>query len=969
MRRSETENGRLEDRAQNLNQLLMVALTAHRKRSCFRVKRGNQYRPVRFREVEELAFGVASYLREHGIEVGDRVGLAAESSVEWMATYLGCLLRGAIAVPLRPSTPAEDMCFLLQDAEAKAVLLQDEEQLQSVVEHAGNLPVLTQALLVGEAAATTLTTTSFNSLRKETLAAAELDQLRSAAEAVAPEAVASIQYTAQETGHPRGAVFEHRQRVETMRLLSEWMSFDRDDQAFSVLPWAYPPSLLFSLRCLLSGVPNVLAESRDKAFENMRQTSPTVAMVTPYGLERFYNEVMGTVGNLPRSRRDVFRWALSIGREYRAAGAAGTAELREGYARADRTFFSQIRAELGGRLQRVYTVGAPLSPHVAEFAEAIGLEPLGLYSLTEAGGFPTINRPGTRCPGTCGQVGSGYQIRIADDDEVLVRSAAVMRGFWRQPETTTKILESDGWLHTGDLGRFDQEGNLHLIGHKESLFVLSTGRTVMPTTVENELVASPLVARAVVFGEGRSYVTALVLPDLTAVATQLRERGGELASPELTPAHPRVVELLEQVREQANQRLGSWERVERLHLLDEPLSQDTGELSLSMALNRQVVADRYVAQIDAMYPHPTRLEEGQVTQVQLAPDQLQELFEKQDILDAWMADAGIGFLFDVARLQHIHPPSMVHICETAASVAQMQSEERALSTALIVGDLTRIGRILPESEIQLQRYDHIRRMRQVVITLAEMVDGLVLGFAIDQHGYVRGIHKLDVALDDASVSAGFGGGADTDYLLGPQFRHHAAISRKCGAMVFFVPNGGRQVRVFSQGKLIGRYANGNWSSESMDHVDRALRGLAEDDQCDLGLLQRLVRCAFLMSEENLGAIFLIGNADLILQQSDPPAVSAFATIVSTHLDRLTDPELINFARQDGATVIDSDGRFRSCKVLLRPAAETKAEIRPHQGARHSSAAKMSAEADCLAICVSQDGPITGYKGGKRVFSL
>ncbi len=188
-------------------------------------------------------------------------------------------------------------------------------------------------------------------------------------------------------------------------------------------------------------------------------------------------------------------------------------------------------------------------------------------------------------------------------------------------------------------------------------------------------------------------------------------------------------------------------------------------------------------------------------------------------------------------------------------------------------------------------------------------------------------------------------------------------------MVFFVPNGGRQVRVFSDGQLVGRYANGNWSSERMPRVDQALERLATEGDYDLALLRRLLRCAFKMSEQNLGAIFLVGDADQVLEHSDPPAVSAFATIVGTRLSRLSDRELINFAKQDGATVLDSNGRFRSCKVLLRPAAETQADIGPDQGARHSSAAKMSAEVGCLAICVSQDGPITAYEGGRRVFSL
>ncbi len=704
--------------------------------------------------------------------------------------------------------------------------------------------------------------------------------------------------------------------------------------------------------------------------------------------ERFSGRVLGGLSRLPRFRRDVFRWALSIGKQYRAAGESGTAELREGYARADRTFFSQIRAELGGRLARVYSVGAPLPPHVAEFAEAIGIEPVSLYSMTEAGGFPAISRPGAHCPGTCGRVGAGYQVRIADDGEVLVRGETVMREVWQRPEKTQQAMTRGGWLHTGDLGRFDQEGNLYLTGHKQSRFVLSTGRTVTPTAVENALVASPLIAQAIAFGDGRPYVTALVVPDLTAVAAVLQDGGTGVAgrasgvAPEarpapvvpggrITAADPRVVgppeggrveRLLDRVREEVNRELDGWQRVEQLTLLDEPLSEAAGELNVSMTANRQVVAERYAEKIDAMYPHAARLEQEQVTQVQLEPEQLRELFEKQDILDAWLADAGIGFLFEIARAQAIHPPSMVHICETAAAVAQMQSEERPLSTALIVGDPSRIGRILPESEIQLQRYDHIRRMRRVVIALAEMVDGLVLGFVLDQHGYVRGIHKLEVALDA-------GASGDASYLLGPQFRQHAAISRRCGAMVFFVPNGGRQVRVFSSGRLVGRYANGYWSTESVERVDQALERLARDHGYDLALLRRLLRCAFRMSEDNLGAIFLVGDAEAVLKQSDPPAISAFANIGSAPVDSLSDSELINFAKQDGATVIDSGGVFRSCKVLLRPAAETKADIGTDKGARHSSAAKMSVEAGCLAITVSQDGPITAYEGGRRVFSL
>lgn len=952
----------MSEQAQNLNQIFLVALSAYAEETCLQIKRGSRYRPVRFSEVADTAFRVAAFLHRERAVAGERVVIAAPNSKQWIACYFACQLCGAVVVPVRYGAQSEEIGFILEESQPRVVMAQGAEELKVLDGGAERWQEMHSVLVVERAKSVCFATTSVASLNRPD--EAERDRILREAEAVAGEAVASIQYTADETGQLRGAVFTQRQRVESLRQLGEWVPIDRDDLAFSVLTWGYAPSLLFTLRCLVAGVPSVLAESRELAFENLRESSPTLAMVTPYGLERFYNQVMSTVSQLSRSRRDVFRWALSIGREYRAAGPAGPAELREGYARADRTFFSQIRAELGGRLRRIFSVGAPLSPHVRDFAEAIGLEPMALYGLTEAGGFPAIQRPGSTCPATCGQVGTGYQIRIADDDEVMVRGDAVMKEYWRRPEETHEVLDADGWLRTGDLGRFDPEGNLHLTGHKRSLFVLSTGRTVTPTAVENAWVADPLVAQAVVFGEGRPYVTALIVPDLTAVASRLRESGLEVKDGSISIEDPEVVELFESLRGSVNEQLGSWEKVERLTLLAEPLSESTGELSVSMTLHRQVVGERHRAKIDAMYPYSGALDRRQVTQVQLDPEQLRELFEKQDILDAWMADAGIGFLFEIAREQRIHPPSMVHICEIAAAIAQMQSEEKALSTALIVGDPARIGRVLPESEIQLQRYDHVRRMRQVVITLAEMVDGLVLGFVLDQNGYLRGIHKLEVALDDPTASQ-----VGVSDLLGPQFRRHAAISQRCDAMVFFVPNGGRQVRVFSQGRLIGRYASGNWSAESLDRVDGALRSLAEGDAYGLRLLQRLMRCAFRMSEENLGAIFIVGDAEAILKLSDPPAVGAFANILSAPVKRLSDSELINFAKQDGATVIDAKGHFRACKVLLRPAAETEADIGADKGARHSSAAKMSAEIGCLAICVSQDGPITAYEGGRQVFSL
>jgi len=576
-----------------------------------------------------------------------------------------------------------------------------------------------------------------------------------------------------------------------------------------------------------------------------------------------------------------------------------------------------------------------------------------VYSLTESGGFPAVSLPGSSRSNACGKTSTGFKIRIADDGEVLIQGETVIHRYWQNPEKTEQAIDADGWLHSGDIGHFDTDKFLHITGRKRHLMVLSTGRKIAPVAIENALTASPFVTQAAIFGEGKPYVSAMIVPDLKTLSTYFKDDGEVVAS----TGHPRVKALLDEVIGEINSKLDRWEQIREYNLLDQALSQDTGELTPSMKISRHVVAERYASQIEAMYPITMHLEEKEVTQVQVDPAHLRGLLEKESILDAWMSDAGIEFLFDLARVRKIDAPSMVNICDTAASIAQMENEEKPLSTALIVGDPVRIGRVLPPSQIQLLSQDHIRRMRKTLVTLSKMVDGIVLGYVVDRYGYVRGVHKLEI---DLKETPGF---------LGPQFRHHAAISEKCDAVVFFVPAGGRQVRVFAHGQLIGRYANGDWSPDKIAHVDELIEELCEEKEYNLALIQRILRCAFQMSEENLGAIWMVGDADIILKHSDISEIGSFATIFSDDVDQLSDREMINYAKQDGATVIDSNGQFRGCMVLLRPGADTPAQIGPGKGARHSSAAKMSTEAKCLAITVSQDGPITIYDTGQQILSL
>jgi len=345
--------------------------------------------------------------------------------------------------------------------------------------------------------------------------------------------------------------------------------------------------------------------------------------------------------------------------------------------------------------------------------------------------------------------------------------------------------------------------------------------------------------------------------------------------------------------------------------------------------------------------------------VQIEKRRLEELEHKERIFHAWLKEEGTQFLLDLAEEKDIDPASMLHIADTAADVAQREHEEKPISTAFIVGDPAHIAELLPEAEIRLVEAAHIRDMSKILAALAEMVDGQVLAYALDQDGFVHSIRKVGVDLDDEGVSP----------ILGHQFRRYAIISKQANAVVFFIPPQGRRVKVFATGALVGEFVRGDWVVRDVPHIDRSVTDMAHDKGYDPVLIQRVLNVAFQMSELNLGAIFMVGDADDILTRSDPPKISAYAAIRSANVYSLSDQELINFAKQDGATVIDVCGAFKGCMVLLRPRPSTPADISPGEGARHTSAAKMSAEAGSMAIVVSQDGPISIYQDGRLVLRV
>ncbi|MEM1182049.1 MAG: AMP-binding protein, partial [Acidobacteriota bacterium] len=429
--------------ADAFNALVLEALDRFSGETCFRIWRNGRYRDVSYRHLRRQTLRLARALSE--LELGgQRVALWAANSPEWMVAYLAAQLAGSVVVPMRQSLPRRASLRQLRDSGARLLVLGTRGQAERLV--GAELPHLKHVLVIEESeeGAPAGVDWPFEVLHLSELVSERLEtearrRVLDSAREVDGDALAVISYTTTQTGEPLGAVFSQAQRGQAMATVGAWFTLHEDDLAFTALPWGYPPSLDVSLHYLLSGIANVLSQGRELMLEEFRQASPTVALTTPHALERAYEEIIDDyIRRLPDSTQEMFFWALGTSKKVLAAGADASPELRERYQRADRTFFSRIRGAFGGRFRRFLSTGAPLPRPLAESIQAVGLEPINLYSVTESGGFPSVNDARGRRLDACGDCAPGFEIKLEDGGQILVRGTTVMRGYWRQDEATSR---------------------------------------------------------------------------------------------------------------------------------------------------------------------------------------------------------------------------------------------------------------------------------------------------------------------------------------------------------------------------------------------------------------------------------------------------------------------------------------------------------------------------------------------------
>jgi long-chain acyl-CoA synthetase len=547
---------------------------------------GDRWEPVKVR-------AMAKGLTAAGIESGDRVGLLGRTRYEWTLLDYAIWYAGAVTVPVYETSSPAQVRWILENSGAKALILETPHHVERFVE-ATDSPALEHTWVLDEGAVDLLTRLGL------IVDDDDLDRRRAD---VGPESVATVIYTSGTTGLPKGCTLTHGNFMFELAV-----ALDALDEVFSTegsstllfLPLAHVFARVIQIGCVRARVR--LGHSADikTLVADLGEFRPTFVLAVPRVFEKLFN----TASQNARidGKGAIFDRAADTAIAYSRARDDGRPGpfLRARHALFDRLVYGKIRAALGGACTYAVSGGAPLGERLGHFYRGIGVTVLEGYGLTETAAAVTVNRPDAVRLGTVGQPLPGTAVRVEADGELVVRGGQVMRGYWENPDATAEVLDEDGWLHTGDLGDIDDEGFVRITGRKKEILVTAGGKNVAPAPLEDRIRAHYLVSQCLVVGDGRPYIAALVTLDADAAARWADEHA---KSPDLAvlAEDPELRAAVQTAIDEANASVSQAESIRRFVILDRDWSEESGELTPSLKVRRNVVLKSARDHVDLLY--------------------------------------------------------------------------------------------------------------------------------------------------------------------------------------------------------------------------------------------------------------------------------------------------------------------------------------------------------------------------------
>ena len=564
-----------------------------------RHKVDGEWRELSYAEVTAAIEEVALGLIELGIEAGDRVGILADTRLEWTLASYGITAAGAVVVPVYPTNSARECAWVLGNSGARAVFCETELQRAKIDQVSDELPELMTTIGI-EPGGGEIT---LEDLRARG-AGRELVELSDRQSGVAPADPYTIIYTSGTTGPPKGVVLTHRNAMSVCEMVQELSFVQPGERTYLFLPLAHAFALTAQLASYDLGTTIIyFGGDTKKVIEELVETHPTYLPSVPRIFEKLYTAAMKLQEQASDEDRERFKQAVKLGvevRRRRERGEPVPAEMEQAFAAADERLYSRVRTLFGGEIHQAVSGAAPIAAEILEFFYACGVPVLEGWGMTETTAVGTVGTLDHFKFGTVGRPMPGVEVRIADEDgEILLRGPNIFSEYWRNPEATAETLV-DGWLHTGDVGEVDDEGYLKITGRKKDIIITAGGKNLTPANIENDLKQSRFISQAVMYGDRRPYPVALITLDPEEILPWAKEHGlpeslGELADED------EVKELVQVELDRANSNYAQVEQIKKFAILDHDLSIEEGELTPTLKVKRNVINDRYAELFDSLY--------------------------------------------------------------------------------------------------------------------------------------------------------------------------------------------------------------------------------------------------------------------------------------------------------------------------------------------------------------------------------
>ena len=590
----------LEQRPRTLGAMVLAA--ADRDGSALRYKDNGVWREMSYRELVGSAKDIARGIVALGIAPGERVSILSDTRPEWTIADFGSFCAATVVAPIYHTNSPEECEYVLNHSEARAVFCEDASQVAKIDAIRERCPMLRHVIAFRDAVPGTINLEELIELGRDV----PDEELEHRVAGVNPYSTASLVYTSGTTGPPKACMLTHRNFIEQSGALEERLelgSRDAPPEGFMFLPLAHVFARIVQVYTFdTGGTLTFWQRDPKRLLEDIKESRPTYFASVPRVWEKIHTVAISGIADQPPLKRAIFRWALNVGQqisEQKRAGATPSRVLALRHRLADRLVLSKVRDLFGGRVELSITSAAPIPDDVLEFFEACGIPLLEAWGMTELCGAGTLNSESARKLGTVGRPLPGHEVAIASDGELLCRGPSVFAGYFKDEHATRETLPG-GWLATGDLASVDRDGFVTITGRKKDLIITSSGKNIAPANIENALKEIRWISEAVVFGDRRPYLVALLTLD-PEEAMKLAVQLGCPADVAAMAHDPRVRSVIQKAVDEANTRLARIEQIKRFAILDRELTQEHEELTPTLKVKRAVVYREYAKLFNQLY--------------------------------------------------------------------------------------------------------------------------------------------------------------------------------------------------------------------------------------------------------------------------------------------------------------------------------------------------------------------------------